>query len=63
MANLMAKANTEDLVFVKELLDSGKVVPVIDRSFPLSEVAEAVRYYGEGHPRGKVVISVEHNDK
>jgi NADPH:quinone reductase-like Zn-dependent oxidoreductase len=59
MGNLMAKANQEDLVFVKELLEAGKVVTVIDRCYPLSEVAEAVRYYGEGHPRGKVVISVE----
>ncbi|NCF67088.1 MAG: zinc-binding dehydrogenase [Chloroflexi bacterium] len=63
MSNLMAKANKEDLVFVKELLEAGKVVPVIDRCFPLTEVAEAVRYYGEGHPQGKVVITVEHSNK
>jgi NADPH:quinone reductase-like Zn-dependent oxidoreductase len=63
MGALMAKANKKDLVFVKELLEAGKVVPVIDRRYPLSEVAEAIRYLEEGHARGKVVITVEHNDK
>ena len=63
MGALMAKANKKDLVFVKELLEAGKVVPVIDRRYPLSEVAEAIRYLGEGHARGKVVITVEHNNK
>jgi NADPH:quinone reductase-like Zn-dependent oxidoreductase len=63
LGNLMVKANKEDLVFVKELLEVSKVVPVIDRRYPLSEVAEALRYYEEGHARGKVVITVEHNSK
>jgi len=49
------------MVFMKELLEAGKVVPVIDRRYPLSEVAEAIRYLEEGHARGKVVITVEHN--
>jgi NADPH:quinone reductase-like Zn-dependent oxidoreductase len=53
----------QNLVFLKELLETGKVVPVIDRRYPLSEVPEAVRYYGEGHSQGKVVITVEHNNK
>jgi NADPH:quinone reductase-like Zn-dependent oxidoreductase len=53
--------NQNDLVFMKELLEAGKVVPVIDRSYPLSEVAEALRYYGEGKSKGKVVITVDHN--
>jgi len=53
----------EDFVFIKELIESGKVVPVIDRCYPLSEVAEALRYFEEGHPQGKVVITVEHNNK
>jgi NADPH:quinone reductase-like Zn-dependent oxidoreductase len=57
------KPNNKDLVFMKELLEASKVVPVIDRRYPLSEVAEAVRYYGEGHSQGKVVITVEHNNK
>ena len=53
----------KDLVFLKELLEAGKVVPVIDRRYPLSEAAEAIRYYGEGHSQGKVVITVERNNK
>ena len=59
MVNLAAMSNQEDLVFMKELLEAGKVVPVIDRRYPLSEVAQALRYYGEGHSQGKVVITVE----
>jgi len=57
------KANTEDLGFIKELLETDKVRPVIDRRYPLSEVAEAVRYLEKGHARGKVVITVEHDEK
>ena len=50
--------NNADLVVLKELIESGKVTPVIDRSFPLSETPEAFRYLNEGHARGKVVIIV-----
>jgi len=53
--------NVKDLVYMKELIEAGKVVSVIDRRYPLSEVAEAFRYYGEGHPSGKIVITVEHD--
>ena len=53
----------EDLDFLKELFEAGKVVPVIDRRYPLSEVAEAFRYLEEGHAKGKLVITVEHNNK
>jgi NADPH:quinone reductase-like Zn-dependent oxidoreductase len=59
MGNLAAKPNKSDLVFVKELLEAGKVKPVIDRCYPLSETAEAIRYLEEGHAQGKVVIIVE----
>jgi hypothetical protein len=58
MVNFQVRPGQEDLVFMKELVEAGKVVPAIDRLHPLSEVAEAVRYYGEGHSRGKVVITV-----
>jgi NADPH:quinone reductase-like Zn-dependent oxidoreductase len=58
-----AKANKKDLVIIQELLEAGKVVPVIDRSYSLSEVPEAIRYLETGHARGKVVITVEHNNK
>jgi NADPH:quinone reductase-like Zn-dependent oxidoreductase len=46
-----------------DLIEAGKVKPVIDRCYPLSEVAEAIRHFGEGHARGKVVITVDHKDK
>src|SRR3989454_4186063 len=61
MGNLMAKPNTKDLGFVKELLEAGKVIPVIDRRYPLSETAEALRYLEAGRARGKVVITVDQN--
>jgi NADPH:quinone reductase-like Zn-dependent oxidoreductase len=55
---LSAKAKQEDLLAVRELLESGKVVPVIDKRYPLSEAPEALRYLGAGHARGKVIITV-----
>jgi NADPH:quinone reductase-like Zn-dependent oxidoreductase len=63
MGILTAKPSQKDLVFMKELLEAGKVVPFIDRRYPLSQVPEAFRYLGEGHARGKVVITIEHNNK
>ena len=51
--------NKEDLVILEELLEAGKVAPVIDRRYPLSEVPEALRYLEEGHVKGKVVITLE----
>jgi NADPH:quinone reductase-like Zn-dependent oxidoreductase len=62
VAQLSHSPNAEDLVFIKGLLEAGKVVPVIDRRYPLFEVAEAFRYMGKG-PQGKVVITVEDEDK
>ncbi|NOX89985.1 MAG: NAD(P)-dependent alcohol dehydrogenase, partial [Calditrichaeota bacterium] len=63
LTNLSNRPNRKDLAFLKDLIEAGKVVPVIDRRYPLSEAADALRYYGEGHARGKVVITVEHNNK
>jgi len=64
MGLVMWKPNKkEDLDFLKELLEAGKVVPVIDRRYPLSEVAEALRYLEEGHAQGKIVITLGHNNK
>ncbi|NIO28634.1 MAG: zinc-binding dehydrogenase [Candidatus Latescibacteria bacterium] len=54
----VAKPNKEDLTFLKELLESGKVKPILDRCYTLNEVPDALRYFGEGHARGKVVITV-----
>ena len=59
---MMHKPN-KDLAFLKELFEAGKVKPVIDRRYTLSEVSEALRYFGEGNHKGKVVITVEHNNK
>ena len=58
MGNLAAKPNQKDLIFVKELLETGKVVPIIDRCYPLREAADAIRYLEEGHAQGKIVITV-----
>ncbi len=58
----IAKINQKDLVYVKELLEAGKVVAVIERRYPLRETAEALRYLEEGHARGKVVITVDQNN-
>jgi NADPH:quinone reductase-like Zn-dependent oxidoreductase len=53
-----AKVNQIDMIFLKELLEAGKIKPVIDRRYPLSETADALRYIGEGHARAKIVIRV-----
>jgi len=50
--------NAEDLVFMKGLIEAGKIVPVIDRTFPLSEAAEAFQYYSDGRSKGKVVLTM-----
>jgi NADPH:quinone reductase-like Zn-dependent oxidoreductase len=62
MGILMHRAN-KDLDFMIELFEAGKVKPVIDKRYPLSEGAEALRYFGKGYARGKIVITVEHNEK
>lgn len=54
----VAKPRQEDLVVMKQLLEAGKVAPVIDRCYPLSEGPAALRYLGEGHAKGKIVITV-----
>ena len=59
----LARSNKEDLTIMHELMAAGKVTPVIDRRYRLSEVPEAIRYLEEGHARGKVVITVEYNNK
>ncbi len=54
-----AKPNQADLIFLNSLLETGKVVPVIDRSYPLAQTAEAIAYLEEGHAQGKILISIE----
>ncbi len=58
IAVIITKVEQKDLMFLKEIIEAGKVRPVIDRTFPLSEVPEAFRYYAKGHARGKVVITI-----
>jgi NADPH:quinone reductase-like Zn-dependent oxidoreductase len=58
LGTFVSKENHEDMIVLKELIESGKVTPVIDKTFPLSEVPEAIRYVKEGYAKGKVVITV-----
>jgi NADPH:quinone reductase-like Zn-dependent oxidoreductase len=55
----LARRSKEDLTVMHELMEAGKVIPVIDKRYRLSEVPEAIRYLEEGHARGKVVITLE----
>ena len=61
MRPLVAKASSDDLQFLRELIEAGKITPVIDRTYPLSEAPDAIRYLETGHARGKVVIAVSAN--
>jgi NADPH:quinone reductase-like Zn-dependent oxidoreductase len=58
VAPFLAKINKADLLVLQELLENGTVTPVIDRQYKLSEAPEALGYLGEGHARGKVVVTV-----
>ena len=58
MGGFTARSIQGDLIILKDLLEAGKIVPVIDKCYPLSEAAEALRYLGAGHARGKIVIAV-----
>ena len=58
MGMMMAEGNKDDLNILADLMQSGKMTPVIDRTYPLSEIREAIRYLETGRARGKVIIAV-----
>lgn len=58
----IATTPKNDLLVIKELLETGKIAPIIDRCYPLSETAEAMRYLTEEHAQGKVVITVKNQE-
>ena len=58
LRSFVAKASQEDLQLLKKLIETGKVTPLIDRVYPLSEAPEAIRHLAEGHARGKIVLAV-----
>jgi len=62
LGNILVKPSQKDLQLMKELIEAGKVKPVIDRRYPLSGVPDAIRYVEAGHAKGKVVITVAEND-
>lgn len=56
LRNVMAEINQKDLLFLKEMLENGKIIPAIEKTYPLAETPEALRYLGAGHARGKLII-------
>jgi len=59
MGMMMADAGKDDMTYLRDLMQSGKVTPMIDRTYKLNEIADAVRYLEQGHARGKVAIALE----
>jgi NADPH:quinone reductase-like Zn-dependent oxidoreductase len=63
LVTFLARPNKEDLTIIRDLMATGKLIPVIDKRYSLSEVPRAIRYLGEGHARGKVVITLAYGNK
>jgi len=60
---MLAELNKKDLTILGDMMQAGTVKPVIDRTYPLSQIADAIRYLEQGHARGKVVITVAEENK
>ena len=58
LGTFVAKENHEDLLVLSELIEAGKVTPAVERTYPLSETAKAIRHIEDGHARGKLVITI-----
>jgi NADPH:quinone reductase-like Zn-dependent oxidoreductase len=58
LTTFISTQNHEDLIVLTELIEAGKITPVIDRTYPLSEAAKAIQYLEQGHARGKIVITI-----
>jgi len=61
--NFSMPSKKDSMAVLREFIEAGKITPVVDRTFPLSEVPETIRYLKEGQAQGKVVITLEHNNK
>jgi len=60
---MLAEIRQDDLIKMSDLMQAGKVTPVIDRTYPLSQIREAMKYLEAGHARGKVILTVEQENK
>jgi NADPH:quinone reductase-like Zn-dependent oxidoreductase len=63
MGMMLAEIRQDDLTKMSDLMQAGKVTPVIDRTYPLSQIREAMKYLEAGHARGKVILTVEQENK
>ena len=61
MGSLSKAPSRKDLLMMRELIETGKVIPVIDKCYPISEAVEALRYVDTGHAQGKVIITMNHS--
>jgi NADPH:quinone reductase-like Zn-dependent oxidoreductase len=59
VVGMLMKVDMEDLAYLRELIEAGKVKPVIDRTYPLEEIADAHRYVEKGHAKGRVIMKIE----